>query len=65
MDYIPLPGFLAIALAFSFVAGSIAKDYGRSYRFWFWAALALPFIAHFILVALPDKTEEKEPSSSK
>jgi len=62
MDLISLPGFLAIPLVFSFVAGSIAKDHGRSYRFWFWMALVLPFIAHFILVALPDKTEEQEPS---
>jgi hypothetical protein len=53
----PLP-LLALPIAMSFVAGAMAKDYGRSYSFWFWLAIPLPFIAHFILLSLPDKKTE-------
>jgi hypothetical protein len=49
-----LPLFI-LPVILPFIAGKIARDSGRDYRFWFCLAIPLPFIAHFILLGLPDK----------
>jgi hypothetical protein len=49
---------LAIPVALPFFAGMIARQLGRSYRFWFWISIPFPFIAHFILLSLPDLSKK-------
>jgi len=51
-----LPLFV-LPIILPFIAGTIARNSGRNYRFWFCLAIPLPFIAHFILLSLPDKEQ--------
>lgn len=51
-----LPLFV-LPMILPFIAGTIAKNSGRNYHFWFCLAIPLPFIAHFILLGLPDKKQ--------
>lgn len=45
---------LLIPIGLPFLAGMIAQQFGRSYKFWFWISIPFPFIAHLILLSLPD-----------
>ena len=54
--FFTLPLFV-LPIVLPFIAGTIAKNSGRNYRFWFCLAIPLPFIAHFILLGLPDKNQ--------
>lgn len=57
MEFIfALPLFI-LPIILPFIAGTIARNSGRNYRFWFCLAILLPFIAHFILLGLPDKEQ--------
>lgn len=44
---------------FPFMAGYIAKGLGRNYWFWFLLSIILPWLACFILVCLPDKSNDQ------
>jgi hypothetical protein len=45
---------LLIPIALPFLAGMIARQFGRSYKLWFWISIPFPFVAHMILLCLPD-----------
>lgn len=50
--------FLMLPLVFPVIAGILAKNSGRSFRFWFWISFLLPFISCIILLCLRDKSKE-------
>ncbi|MFT3682616.1 MAG: hypothetical protein QM791_20335 [Ferruginibacter sp.] len=58
MEFIFVLPLLAIPFAFPFMAGTMARNFGRSYRFWFWLSVPLPLVAHFILLCLPDRSKQ-------
>ena len=41
-----------------FIAGQMAKSFGRNFWPWFFIGIPLPFIANIILLCLPDKTKK-------
>jgi len=56
--------FLLIPFIMPFVAGQMAKCFGRKFWPWFLIGLCLPFIANFILLCLPDKSKKNELTSN-
>ena len=55
MEFIFAIPILLLPLGFSVMSGLMAKDFGRSFRFWFWISFLLPFISCVILLCLPVK----------
>ena len=53
-----------IPLALPFMAGYIARRFGRSFWFWFLLSIPLPLISCFIVVCLPDKSLPQMPVES-
>ncbi|HEX7844405.1 MAG TPA: hypothetical protein VF476_01320 [Chitinophagaceae bacterium] len=51
---------LIIPAIFPFVAGSMAKCFGRKFWTWFLIGIPLPFIANLILLCLPDRSVKKQ-----
>ena len=51
---------LFIPLIMPWLAGQMATGFGRKFWPWFFAGMALPFIANIILLCLPDKSVKKE-----
>ncbi|HCN82995.1 MAG TPA: hypothetical protein DIT07_05145 [Sphingobacteriaceae bacterium] len=41
------------------IAGVIAKNNGRSFKFWFWISFIVPVISIIILMLLEDKRPDK------
>lgn len=41
-----------------FIAGQMAKSFGRNFWRWFFIGIPLPFIANIILLCLPDKSKK-------
>ena len=46
---------LFLPLVMPFIAGQMAKSFGRKFWPWFCIGIPLPFIANIILLCLPDK----------
>jgi MFS family permease len=53
---------LLIPIALPFMAGYMAKRFGRNFWLWFWISIPLPIISCFILACLPDKSGKQEPN---
>ena len=50
---------LFLPLVMPFIAGQMAKSFGRKFWPWFCIGIPLPFIANIILLCLPDKSKQK------
>jgi hypothetical protein len=55
---------LFIPLIMPFIAGQMAKCFGRKFWPWFFIGIPLPFIANIILFCLPDKSK-KQPAEKR
>jgi MFS family permease len=53
---------LFIPFVMPFIAGQMAKSFGRKFWPWFLIGIPLPFIANIILLCLPDKSKQKPPA---
>jgi MFS family permease len=51
---------LFLPLVMPFIAGQMAKSFGRKFWPWFFIGIPLPFIANIIFLCLPDKSKKKE-----
>jgi len=49
---------LLVPFFMPFIAGQMAKSFGRDFWCWFLIGIPLPFIANIILLCLPDKTRK-------
>ena len=59
MEFVFAFPFLLLPLIIPFLAGQMARNFGRKFWPWFIAGAILPFIAHFILLCLPEKSNKK------
>jgi MFS family permease len=59
MEFILALPLLFIPLVLPFIAGQMAKSFGRKFWPWFLIGIVLPFIANIILLCLPDKSKKK------
>jgi len=59
MEFVFALPLLFIPLVMPFIAGQMAKSFGRKFWPWFLIGIPLPFIANIILLCLPDKTKKK------
>jgi hypothetical protein len=58
MEFVFAFPFLLLPLILPFIAGQMAKSFGRKFWPWFFIAIPLPLIANIILACLPDKSKE-------
>jgi len=59
MEFVFALPLLFIPLVMPFIAGQMAKNFGRKFWPWFLIGIPLPFIANIILLCLPDKSKKK------
>ncbi len=50
---------LFIPFFMPFIAGQMAKSFGRKFWPWFMIGIPLPFVANIILLCLPDKSKQE------
>ena len=60
MEFVFALPLLFLPLVMPFLAGQMAKGFGRKFWPWFFVGIPLPFIANIILLCLPDKSKKKE-----
>jgi MFS family permease len=60
MEILLLPVAIALLIGQQLIAGFIAKNNGRSFKFWFWISFLIPVISIIILLILEDKNPDKK-----
>jgi len=56
MEFVLALPLLSIPVSLPFMAGYMAKRFGRSFWVWFFLSIPLPLISCFIIACLPDKS---------
>lgn len=58
VEFIFMISLFTFILLFALVAGLVATKIGRSFRFWFWVSVPIPFIPLLVLLCLPENEEK-------
>ena len=56
MEFVFALPLLFIPVSLPFMAGYMAKRFGRNFWVWFFLSIPLPLISCFIIACLPDKS---------
>lgn len=60
MEFVFALPLVLLPLVLPYLAGQMAKSFGRKFWPWFFLGIPLPIITHIILLCLPDKSKEKQ-----